>query len=136
MHTGIIYYFCTCLKVRVFGRPNYNYLSLFYFITWPRCHKYSQCLLWFLYLSLSTEVKFIPRWMISLKVLKLFYLVSYLFNNKISINKVSNVSTLPFLLTLHKKWSFPLRISSVNVTKSVADFIHMLFQDFLMFNYH
>ena len=78
---------------------------------------------------------FIPRWMISLKVLKLFYLVSYLFNNNISINKASNVSSLPFLQTLHKKWSFPLRIFSVNMTKSVANFIHMLFQDFLMFNY-
>ena len=30
---------------------------------------------------------------------------------------------LPHILTLHKKWSFPLRISSVNVTRSGISFL-------------
>ena len=37
--------------------------------------------------------------------------------NSMWIDKESNSS---WTWTLHKKWSFPLRISSVNVTKSVA----------------
>ena len=34
---------------------------------------------------------------------------------------------LTFQITLHKKWSFPWRISSVNVTKSTGNWCHDMF---------
>ena len=42
------------------------------------------------------------------------------FNNFIIPNNSENIRISLVWASLHKKWSFPLRISSVNVTKSAA----------------
>ena len=50
-----------------------------------------------------------------------FTLISKGWNLLIRLYGMITNSQLLFALTLHKKWSFPLRISSVNVTKSAGD---------------
>ena len=46
---------------------------------------------------------------------------------------VPSVYNIKFNYTLHKKWSFPLRISSVNVTKSAVTFTEEIFNGKLHF---
>ena len=50
--------------------------------------------------------------------------VDSLFNNiplEETINAIKPIRFIIIMLSLHKKWSFPLRISSVNVTKSAEN---------------
>ena len=89
-----------------------------------------------LYLNLSIICPIIATSITGRKILIFFYEKVLIGNNCSCRNFVEMCFRYSYLLmTLRKKWSFPLRISSANVTKSAGSCLIFFVQCFLLMFY-
>ena len=77
---------------------------------------------WFNASKPKSSLLFVSAWVFHESVFPVFLKLKFMHFSKLGKRSIEWVKPIhiPVKSTLHKKWSFPLRISPVNVTKSAA----------------